>query len=466
MSSNRTEARSIATQLVLLFTLCATLLLSCGLGVFYWIVVRHAFEEDNAVLADKLAAIRTDLKQPDGINTVDRELKNRRTGEPAVYWVRIIDPAGGVATETPGMNRLLPPNIFAPPQTSISLSRSTKDYQKEGKLFSLVATNETVNGQPYLLQVAQDRSADERFRRQFGALLALVLGLGLIASTLVAITVTRRALRPLAEMKRSLERVQPAHLSERIEPARWPRELQPVVTAFDGMLDRLEDSFTRLSQFSADLAHELRTPIGNMLGEAQVALTRERSSEEYRSIIESAAAECERLSGIIDNLLFLARAESAEQEVERSLFNGRAALEKIASFYQTAAEDRHLNIECSGEGQIFADPTLFNRAVGNLIDNALRFTTDGGNIHISIGARDGRTEVFVRDTGSGIAPEHLPHVFDRFYRGDPSRSSAGTGLGLALVKSIVDLHGGSARIESELGRGTTVTLTFPNQTGV
>jgi two-component system heavy metal sensor histidine kinase CusS len=466
MSSNRTEARSIATQLVLLFTLCATLLLSCGLGVFYWIVVRHAFEEDNAVLADRLAAIRTDLKQPDGINTVDRELKNRRAGESAVYWVRIIDPAGRVVTETPGMNRLLPPNIFTPPQTSISLSRSTKDYQKDAKLFSLVATNETVAGQPYILQVAQDRSADERFRKQFGALLALVVGLGFIASTLVAITVTKRGLRPLAEMRRALERVQPAHLSERIEPAQWPRELQPVVTAFDGMLDRLEDSFTRLSQFSADLAHELRTPIGNMLGEAQVALTRERSSEEYRSIIESAAAECERLSGIIDNLLFLARAESAEQQIERSLFNGRAALEKIASFYQTAAEDRHLNIECSGEGQIFADPALFNRAVGNLIDNALRFTTDGGNIHISIGARDGRTEVFVRDTGSGIAPEHLPHVFDRFYRGDPSRSSAGTGLGLALVKSIVDLHGGSATIESELGRGTTVTLTFPNQTGV
>jgi two-component system heavy metal sensor histidine kinase CusS len=463
MSSNRTEARSIATQLVLLFTLCATLLLSCGLGVFYWMVVRHAFEEDNAVLADKLAAIRTDLKQSNGIATVDRELKNRRAGEPAVYWVRIIDPAGSVVTETPGMNSLLPPSIFAPPQTSISLPGSTKGYDKDAKLFSLVAINETVDGQSYLLQIAQDRSADERFRKQFGALLALVLGLGLIASALVAIVVTRRALRPLAEMKRSLERVQPAHLSERIEPARWPLELRPVVTAFDGMLDRLEDSFTRLSQFSADLAHELRTPIGNMLGEAQVALTRERSSKEYRSVIESTAAECERLSGIIDNLLFLARAESAEEEVKRSLFNGRIAVDKIASFYQTAAEDRHVTIACEGQGQIFADPALFNRAVGNLIDNALRFTTDGGNIHVSIGTRDGRTEVLVRDTGPGIAPEHLPHVFNRFYRGDASRSSAGTGLGLALVKSIVDLHGGSARIESELGRGTTVILTFPNQ---
>jgi two-component system heavy metal sensor histidine kinase CusS len=463
MSSNRSEARSIAKQLVLLFTLCATLLLSCGLGVFYWIVVRHAFEEDNAVLADKLAAIRTELKQPDGIATVDRELKNRRAGEPVVYWMRIIDPTGSVVTETPGMDLVLSPNIFAPPQTSIPLSRSTKDYQKDGKLFSLVTINETMNGQAYLLQVAQDRSADERFRRQFSVLLALVLGLGLIASTLVAITVTRRALRPLAEMKRSLERVRPDHLSERIEPAQWPRELQPMVTAFDGMLDRLEDSFTRLSQFSADLAHELRTPIGNMLGEAQVALTRERSSEEYRSIIESTAAECERLSGIIDNLLFLARAESAEQQVERSLFNGRAALEKIVSFYQAPAEDRHIEISCTGEAEVFADPILFNRAFGNLVDNALRFTPDGGKIRISIRSEQSDTEISVSDTGAGIAAEHLPRVFDRFYRADPSRSSAGTGLGLALVKSIVDLHGGSAVIQSQLGRGTTVSLRFPGQ---
>ena len=271
----------------------------------------------------------------------------------------------------------------------------------------------------------------------------------------------RRALRPLAEMKRSLERVRPAHLSERIEPAQWPRELQPVVTAFDGMLDRLEGSFTRLSQFSADLAHELRTPIGNMLGEAQVALTRERSSEEYRSVIESAATECERLSGIIDNLLFLARAESAEQQIERSLFNGRSALEKIASFYQTAAEDRHVNISCSGEGQVFADPALFNRAVGNLIDNALRFTTDGGSIGISVRGTPEATEISVTDTGSGIGSEHLPHVFNRFYRADPSRSSAGTGLGLALVKSIVDLHGGATTIQSKVPGGTTVALTFP-----
>src|SRR5438270_2092727 len=462
MSSNRTEPRSIATQLVLLFTFCAALLLSCGLGTLYWIVVRHAFEEDNAVFADKLGAIRIELKQPDGINSIDREVKNRRAGEPTVYWIRIIDPSGNIVTETPQMGDSLPANIFPQPQGSTSsLSRSTKAYQKDSKLFSLDATTETADAKSYVLQVAQDRSADERFRKQFRALLALVLSLGLIASGLVAVTVTRRGLRPLAKMRRMFERVQPAHLSERIEPQRWPTELRPLAASFDDMLGRLEDSFTRLSQFSADLAHELRTPIGNMLGEAPVALTRERSSEEYRAVVESTATECERLSGIIDNLLFLARAESAEQQIDRSLFNGRNALDKIASFYQTAAEDRHVNIACSGEGQIFADPALFNRAVGNLIDNALRFTTDGGSIGISVRGTPETTEISVTDTGFGIGPEHLPHVFERFYRADPSRSSGGTGLGLALVKSIVDLHGGSTTIRSNVPGGTTVTLAFP-----
>src|SRR6266403_1724277 len=131
MSSNRAEPRSIATQLVLLFALCAAVLLSCSLGVFYWIVVRHAFEEDNAVLADKLGAIRTELKQPDGLTTVDRELKNLRVGEPAVYWIRVIDPAGNIATETPQMSELLPVDAFPPPQASTLLLGPIKDYQQD-----------------------------------------------------------------------------------------------------------------------------------------------------------------------------------------------------------------------------------------------------------------------------------------------------------------------------------------------
>ncbi len=324
MSSNRTEPRSIASRLVLLFTFAATLLLSCGLGVFYWIVVRHAFEEDNAVLADKISAIIADLKTGEGPNILREELRAPRGGERAAYWVRVLSAEGRMLTETPGMERVLPANIFPAASGSTSPLGNPRDYHRKGKLFSLVSTVEQSAGRSFVIQVAQDRSEDEEFKKNFGILLAVVLATGVVASAVIAITVTRRGLRPLGEMTRSLERIGPTHLSERVAPTGWPRELQPMAMAFDQMLDRLEDSFTRLSQFSADLAHELRTPVTNIMGEAQVALTRERTPDEYREVIESTIAECERLSGIAENLLFVARADSARDPVERQLFDGRS----------------------------------------------------------------------------------------------------------------------------------------------
>src|SRR6266404_5865392 len=460
MFSKRTERRSIAWQLILLFTVATSLLLACGLGVFYAIVVRHAFAEDNAVLADKVAALRADLHES-GPNVFAEELRDRNAGEHTAYWIRMLDSQGRTYAETPGMDRSLPPEIFPPPQETTSIVGGLKDYRRGPKLFSLVTLNEESESQPYTLQVAQDRSSDERVERNFAVLFIMVLSGSVLASALIATIVTKRGLRPLQEMTQSLARIGPTHLKERVTPGDWPGELKPLAIAFDDMLKRLDDSFTRLSQFSADLAHELRTPIANMMGEAQVALTRDRTAAEYREIIESTIGECERLSRIVDNLLFVARVDAAREPIARKRFDARAAVEKIAAFYQTIAEDHHVAIGCSGEGQIYADPDLFERAVGNLLDNALRFTPENGSIQIVVCQRDADFEVAVTDTGCGIAPEHLPRVFDRFYRAESSRGSDGAGLGLALVKSIVDLHGGSATIESEIGRGTTVKLTFP-----
>jgi two-component system, OmpR family, heavy metal sensor histidine kinase CusS len=227
------------------------------------------------------------------------------------------------------------------------------------------------------------------------------------------------------------------------------------------MLARLENSFTRLSQFSADLAHELRTPISNIRGEAEVSLSRPRTLEEYRNVIESIAAECERLSGIVHNLLFLARAEGVERQIERKVFAARSAIEKIAAYYRTLAEERGISIVNEGDDEVYADALLFDRALSNLLDNALRFSPDRGTITIATRTTTDRTELTVADRGAGIPPQHLPHICDRFYRVDSSRSSQGAGLGLALVKSIAELHGGSVAIASELNRGTTVTLSFP-----
>lgn len=454
MSSRPAEPRSIASQLVLLFTLAAAFLLSCGLGALYWIVVRHAFEEDNEVLADKVAAIRADLSAPGGINMVTEELKNARAGERAAYWLRILDSGGRTLAETPGMDTLLPPSAF-------THTKGSPGFRNGGRLFSLVTSERHGADGNFEIQLGQDRTADENFMKQFAVLLIAVLALGVAASAIIAWSVTKRGLRPLGDMTRALKRVGPKQLHERVTVVGWPRELQPLAVAFDDMLARLEDSFARLSQFSADIAHELRTPIGNIRGEAEVALTRSRSAEEYREVIESTIAECQHLGHIVDNLLFLARTEAAEAHLERVSFDGRAAIEKIAAFHELIAEEQQLALRCQGDAAFFADEMLFGRAVSNLVENALRHTPVGGTIEIAIANRNGSSEVTVEDTGSGITAEHLPRVFDRFYRADSARSSEGVGLGLALVKSIMDLHAGTAAIESMPGRGTRVTLTFP-----
>lgn len=461
MSSKPTERRSISSQLVILFTLAAALLLSCGLGVFYGMAVRQAFEEDNAVLADKVLAIRAEVNNPEGPRALEDQLTTLRPGEQAVYWVRAFDSTGRVMAESPGMDAMLPRSLFPEATPRKAGSPRPKDVHQEGKLFSLVATTETVAGQLVTIQVAQDRSADAAFIKKFGALLGIVLTLGILAAAVIAISVTRRGLRPLTEMTDSLKRTGPTQLHERLGLPGWPTELQPMAAAFDDMLDRLEDSFTRLSQFSADLAHELRTPVANILGEAEVSLTRERTPDEYRQVIESCVAECARLSSIIDNLLFLARAESADHPIQPTSFDGRQAVEKIASYYQTAAEERHIAIMCEGEGRIKAEPLLFGQALSNLVENALRFSPDHSRIVIRLQAGADASTVSVQDHGSGIPEGHLSRVFDRFYRVDSARASAGSGLGLALVKSISELHGGSASIASEENRGTTVTLLFP-----
>jgi two-component system heavy metal sensor histidine kinase CusS len=458
MITSSPKPRSIASQLILLFTLAAALLLACGLGVFYWVVVRHAFAEDNAVLADKVDALQTSFEQRGGLEAVAAEINTAGSRKRAPFLVRVLDPAGTPIGQTTGMETLLPANIFPPVARQIA---APIEHRVAGKLFALTTRRALAGGQQFAIQVAQDRSSDEQVERKFGILVLVVLSGSILASILIAIPVTRRGLRPLEQMKRSLERIGPTHLNERVASANWPRELHPMAIAFDEMLKRLDDSFTRLSQFSADLAHELRTPIANMLGEAQVALSRDRSSAEYRETIESTIGECERLSGIVDNLLFVARADAAREPVARKQFDARAAVEKIAAFYETIAEEHHVAISCTGQGQISADPALFDRALGNLVDNALRFTPENGSIQIALAEHATDFEVAVSDNGSGIAPEHVPRVFDRFYRAESSRGSDGAGLGLALVKSIVDLHGGTARIHSEIGRGTTVRLTFP-----
>jgi two-component system heavy metal sensor histidine kinase CusS len=232
------------------------------------------------------------------------------------------------------------------------------------------------------------------------------------------------------------------------------------------MLDRLEESFERISRFSADIAHDLRTPVNNIRGEAEVALARPRSATEYRDVIESNLEEAVRLSDLIGDLLFLARAKSPLTQLRRERLNVGELLSGISDYYEASAADGGISLTTSLAAEpVIAelDRTLLQRAVGNLVSNALANTPAAGAVILAITADDSTIQIKVSDTGIGIPAEALPRVFDRFFRVDSSRSqgSGGTGLGLAIVKSIVELHGGHVEIASQPGHGTQVTLHIP-----
>jgi two-component system heavy metal sensor histidine kinase CusS len=452
---------SITIRLVLFFTVAAAVLLLFAMAASYWIVIQHVDHDNDRYLTDKLAAIQADMAEDSSPESFNRELKTIRASD-KVYAVRVVDSAGRVVAESPGMRQILPIEVF-PKALSLAGRRPTTEiyYSRDHKTFALLTAVADLDHQRLTLQLAQERTHDERFATHFAALLAAMLASVVITCAGVAVLVTRRGLRPLKDLAESIGRTGATHLHERVPPSRWPDELQPLAIGFNKMLARLEDSFTRLSQFSADLAHELRTPIAILRGEAEGALTKPRSSEQYREVIESSVEEMQRLSAMIDNLLFLARAETIDS-LNRVSFDGRAAIENVREFYEALAQEQGVALSSEGEGRVYAEPVLFRRALINLITNALRFTPSGGRVTVSLHRRNGAKEVAIADTGCGIPLQHVPNVFDRFFRGDAPRSAQGTGLGLSIVKSIMRIHDGSVRLESNVGQGTVVTLTFPD----
>jgi two-component system heavy metal sensor histidine kinase CusS len=457
MSSRSIERRpwSIQGRLLLLFAAGATTLL-IGISASLYVAIVHYMEGRAEVfLADKLADAEEDMTDPGGIQEEANDLAVPTKGEP-VCWIRILDATGRTLGEMQKMAQRVPIGEFPAPPAS-GLGR--RDYvDGNGRWMSLATLNAMVAGAKYTIQVAEDRRADAEFLRELRWMLLGLTAAGALVSGVLALWVIRRGLRPLGEMEQALLLVSAPRLNERLGKLDWPRELRPLAAAFDAMLDRLEDSFTRLSRFSADLAHELRTPLAILRGEAEVALTRSRSAEEYRQVIESSMEEYERLAEIVGKLLFLARADAEEAEVKAEELEAGSIVDALLEFYEPYAEESCVMLKREGHGIIKADRILLRRASANLIENALHFTPTGGQVTVEV--REGGI-VAVKDSGCGIAPEHLPRLFDRFYQVDTARRGGGTGLGLALVKSIMNLHGGTVTITSELGQGTEVTLFFP-----
>jgi two-component system heavy metal sensor histidine kinase CusS len=288
----------------------------------------------------------------------------------------------------------------------------------------------------------------------------------LVLFPVVGYQIARQGIRPVEEIATTARRITSSHLGERIVAEGYPYELASLALTFNSMLDRLEEAFERISRFSGDIAHDLRTPVNNIRGEAEVALARARTIDEYRDALESSLEEAVRLSDLIGNLLFLARTESPLNHLRLEAVDLVELLEAIREYYEASAADAGVVLTGStASAPVIAevDRTLMQRAIGNLISNAIAHTPDGGSVTLGAHAEQAKVLIEVTDTGIGIPPQALPRVFDRFYRVDPSRSKAsgGTGLGLSIVQGIMQLHGGSVDIASDMGSGTRVTLCLP-----
>ncbi|AJK48538.1 heavy metal sensor signal transduction histidine kinase [Burkholderia plantarii] len=300
--------------------------------------------------------------------------------------------------------------------------------------------------------------------------LKLAGGIGALLSVLFGYALIRLSMRPLRGVVEATGRITVDRLDTRLDAHRVPRELVPLVEAVNAMLARLQHGFRLLSQFSADLAHDLRTPLNNMRGATEVALSRRRSADDYEALLESNLEEYDRLARMIENVLFLARAEHPGFVTHRREFDVHEELTRIAGYFEGLADEAGSVLRVTGSGRLSADLELFRRAVGNLLANALRYTPRGGEIRLAVEETDTALCVRVENQGEPIDAEHLPRIFDRFYRGDAARSrhspsggaSGVAGLGLAIVRSVMELHGGSAWAE-RLDDGMRFVLRFPRQ---
>ena len=451
---------SLAARLSLWYAGSAFVVLIASTGFLYWALVSSVAREHNQYLGEKINVFRLLLGKPG----TDAILEWESSGEsPTRPWdrvySRVLAPDSRILVETRHMEREVPQRLFP------ARLETGRVVESNGRMYRILADVVNAPGGPYRVQVAIDLAHENLLLDDYRIRFALVLAAGLLATVLIAYRIGRHGVRPVEAIAESMRSIRSTTLDTRVDPKGYPSELRSLAQTFNELLDRLEDAFARLSRFSSDIAHELRTPVSNLRGEVEVALAKTRTAEEYREVLVSSLEECQRLTRLIDSLLFLARAESPRTEIRRETLDIKRELESIEEFYEAAAHEAGITLSAEVPAGITAalDRTLIQRAVANLVENAMAHTPPGGSIRLdaSMDSRDLR--IRVADTGAGIPQEHMPRVFDRFYRVDPARSkkSGGLGLGLAIVKTVAALHGGRVEVESEVGRGTAVSLALP-----
>ncbi|HET8901692.1 MAG TPA: heavy metal sensor histidine kinase [Holophagaceae bacterium] len=437
---------SLVARLALAYGLVALLLMGAS-SIFLYRALAHAAWRDDT--EDVHHASRTVAQRLDAEGEADPDALDVEAG----VLVRVRDAAGRTVVESEGM-ALLPAALFPGPSEELAELKAS-----DGSRW-IAAVRAWKGG---TVEAAKDLGHHARLLDGYqDTLIANALLVALLAA-LAGWLIARRGLAPLEKLAEATAGIRPGTLDTRLDPEAAPLELERLVIALNGALARLEEAFSRLAALSADMAHELRTPLHALRLELE-SLAASEASPVLRDRMGAATESVDHMGALIEQMLFLARAEDPATVLDLQELDLGQALHDAARPFEILADEQGiaLRVEAEPGARIRADATLLRRAIHNLIANAVRHTAEGG-VTLQGNAKDGFTEIEVRDTGEGIAPDLLPRLGQRFARADASRSRAtgGTGLGLAIVESILRLHGGSLVIESEPGKGTIARLRLP-----
>ena len=457
--------KSITFQLTALFAFASTVvMLSLGF-VIGKAVDRHFVELDLEVLSGKLALVENAVEKiasKSDLEGLPQRLGDSLIGHPGLAVVVVASNGQKLyATDD---------SIFP----SALLKASTK-LEPVSPMFWRTADGTPFRGisaitftaikglPPALVAVAIDISVHDHFNASFRLTLWIVVILAVLVTGFFGWIAARRGLVPLRAIKQKAADITVHQLHARLPIDAVPVELFDLVETLNDMLARLESSFKKLSDFSSDIAHELRTPVSNLLTQTQVTLSKERNPDEYRDILASNIEEFERLSRMISDMLFLAKSDNHLMIPHPEDLNLRDEVNELVDFYEALAEDKSITIGCTGIASASGDRLMLRRAISNLLSNAIRHTTVGGIITVRLGDSDESVvKISIENNGESIPSEHLPRLFDRFYRVDASRQhfAEGAGLGLAITQSIARAHGGGVGVRSAFGM-TVFEITIP-----
>lgn len=453
------KALSLTTRLSLLFALSTTALLF-GLG---WTLERavaaHFRTLDRAELAGKLALMQRLLATPETTATLRKRLEDIVIGHPDMV-LRVQAPDGSMLFEHRA--DLLPTTTRAsseagPPSLAVDESPHWLRWERGPYSFRGARVDLPLGargGDTARVAMGIDIGHHERFMTSLRRVLGLSVALATIVAAGMGWGAVCMGLRPLRRVTSHVATLDASRLDARLPEAGVPIEIEVLVDAFNAMLVRLEESFRRLSDFSADVAHELRTPIANLTLQTQVALGSARAPEQYREILYSSLEEYERLARMINDMLFLAQADHGLLRPGSTRVDLAHEVRALFEYFEAWAEERGVSLELDGEAHARGDPLMLRRALSNLLSNAIRHTAAGQSVRVELGSVRDDVYIGVENPGPDIPAAHLSRVFDRFYRADPARTrhSESGGLGLAIVKSIVQAHGGTASACSQGGR--------------